>query len=77
MGRKFVEGDEYSFRTIAYAPDVERIAKSVVEARRHADWVVASFHQHGAARSSEETSDHTVTLGRAVLEADRNLALDR
>lgn len=69
MGRKFSEGEEYSFRTVAYAGDVDRIVKSVIEARRHADWVIASFHQHGAARSSEEASDHTVSLGRAVLEA--------
>jgi poly-gamma-glutamate capsule biosynthesis protein CapA/YwtB (metallophosphatase superfamily) len=69
MGRKFIKGAEHSFRTVAYAGDVDRIVKSVIEARRHADWVIASFHQHGAARSSEEAPDHTVTLGRAVLEA--------
>jgi poly-gamma-glutamate synthesis protein (capsule biosynthesis protein) len=69
MGRKFVEGEVCSFRTVAYEGDVDRIVKSVIEARRHADWVIVSFHQHGAARSSEDAPDHTVRLGRAVLEA--------
>lgn len=68
MGRRFVASAEgYSFRTRANPTDVDRIIRSVHEARRQADWVVVSLHQHGAARSSEEAPDHVVALGQLAL----------
>jgi poly-gamma-glutamate capsule biosynthesis protein CapA/YwtB (metallophosphatase superfamily) len=69
MGRRFVSGDAYQFRTVANAGDVDRIARAVTEARRNADWVVVSFHQQGAGRSREEPVDHTLTVGRAATAA--------
>jgi poly-gamma-glutamate capsule biosynthesis protein CapA/YwtB (metallophosphatase superfamily) len=69
MGRKFVAGDDFGFRTVAHPGDVDRIVRAVEEARRNADWVVVSFHQQGAGRSREEPVDHTVSVGRAAAAA--------
>ena len=69
MGRKFVTGDEWTFQTEAYQGDVDRIVAAVREAKRQADWVVVSLHQQGAGRSRAEPPDHTVTLGRAAMQA--------
>src|SRR4051794_3278554 len=69
MGRKFVAGDDYTFRTIAYTEDVARVVHAVEEARRQADWVVVSQHQQGAGRSREEPPDHSVQLARASVAA--------
>jgi poly-gamma-glutamate capsule biosynthesis protein CapA/YwtB (metallophosphatase superfamily) len=69
MGRRFVVGDEHGFRTQAHEGDVDRIVRAVEEARRHADWVVVSFHQQGAGRSREEPVDHALTVGRAATAA--------
>jgi poly-gamma-glutamate synthesis protein (capsule biosynthesis protein) len=69
MGRRFVAGDGYGFRTVANPGDVDRIARAVTEARRNADWVLVSFHQQGAGRSRDEAVDHTLTVGRAATAA--------
>src|SRR5207237_1352051 len=69
MGRKFVAGDDYTFRTIAYTGDIARMVHAVEEARRQADWVVVSQHQQGAGRSREEPPDHSVQLARATISA--------
>jgi poly-gamma-glutamate capsule biosynthesis protein CapA/YwtB (metallophosphatase superfamily) len=68
MGRRFIAAAEgHSFRTRANPADIDRIVRSIQEARRQADWVVVSLHQHGAARSSEEAPDHVVELGQLAL----------
>ena len=69
MGRKFVAGGDYTFRTIAYSGDIARVVHAVEEARRQADWVVVSQHQQGAGRSREEPPDHSVQLARASVAA--------
>jgi hypothetical protein len=69
LGRKFIPGDTFGFETEAFSGDIERIVKAVVEAQRHADWVIVSLHQQGAGRSKEEAPDHSVALANAVLRA--------
>lgn len=69
MGRKFVPGEGFTFRTESYRGDIARIEAAVREAKRQADWVIVSLHQQGAGRSREEPPDHTVELGRAALGA--------
>lgn len=49
MGRKFAESDEFKVSTFAYREDLDRLLKSVHDARRQADVVVVGLHDqsHG------------------------------
>jgi poly-gamma-glutamate synthesis protein (capsule biosynthesis protein) len=49
MSRRFVEGDAFGFSTFPYPDDLERLLKSVRDARRSADVVVVALHDqiHG------------------------------
>ncbi len=69
MDAKFVLGDGFSLSTIANRDDVEANLKWVQDARRMADWVLMSFHNHGASPSSDQPSEHTKVFARACIEA--------
>jgi poly-gamma-glutamate synthesis protein (capsule biosynthesis protein) len=49
MSRRFVEGDAFGFTTFPYPEDLERLVKSVRDARRAADVVMVALHDqiHG------------------------------
>lgn len=49
MGRRFVAGDSFGFSTFPYQEDLDRLLKSVLDARRQADVVVVALHDqiHG------------------------------
>lgn len=46
LGRKFVLGDRFAINTEVNQGDQERLLQQVREARRQADWVVVSLHNH-------------------------------
>ncbi|MBI4191212.1 MAG: CapA family protein [Betaproteobacteria bacterium] len=69
MDTKFVLGDRFSLSTIANRDDVEANLKWVRDARRMADWVLVSFHNHGASPSPDEPSEHAKLFARACIEA--------
>ena len=69
MGNKFVLGDKFSMTTVANQNDIEGNLKWVKDARRMADWVLVSFHNHGATSSSEEPSEHAKLFARACIDA--------
>jgi len=67
MGRKFVLGDTFDFKTEPYAEDLERNYTWTREARRQADWVVVGFHDQGARRPADE--EHTKIFARGSIDA--------
>ena len=67
-GSDYGEGG-FSLSTIANRDDVEANLKWVRDARRMADWVLVSFHNHGASPSPDEPSEHAKLLARACIEA--------
>ncbi len=69
MDTRFVLGDEFSLATLANQEDVDDNLKWIRDARRMADWVIVSFHNHGASKSSDEPSDHTKVFARACIDA--------
>lgn len=73
MGTKFVRSETFSFETVPYQDDLERNYKWIREARRQADWVIVSFHDHGASRSRDEVPDHTRIFARGAIEQGADL----
>ena len=69
MDTEFELGDEFAMRTVPDERDLRDILKWVGDARRMADWVIFSFHDHGASRSRDLPSDHAVTLAHAAIDA--------
>ena len=69
MDTRFVLGDGFALSSVANQDDVDVNLKWIRDARRMADWVMVSFHNHGATRSSDEPSDHTRVFARACIDA--------
>ncbi len=69
MGNRFVLGDRFSMTTVANRNDIEANLKWIRDARRMADWVLVSFHNHGATSSPEEPSEHAKLFARNCIEA--------
>jgi len=69
MGNKFVLGDKFSMMTVAERDDIEANLKWVRDARRMADWVLVSFHNHGASPSPDEPSEHAKLFARGCIDA--------
>jgi poly-gamma-glutamate capsule biosynthesis protein CapA/YwtB (metallophosphatase superfamily) len=68
MDTEFELGDRFAMRTVPDSRDMEDILKWVRDARRMADWVIVSFHDHGATRSRDLPSDHAVALAHACID---------
>jgi poly-gamma-glutamate synthesis protein (capsule biosynthesis protein) len=75
MAARFVRGDGFDRRSRAYAPDVERNVASVREARRMADWVIFSVHNHEGGATVDEPSDHIRALAHAVIDAGADVVI--
>jgi poly-gamma-glutamate synthesis protein (capsule biosynthesis protein) len=69
MGTKFELGDEFGMYTVAHQPDLDRNYKWIREARRQADWVIVSMHNHGARRTADEPADHVAAFARGAIDA--------
>lgn len=68
MDVEFILGESFSMHTVADQRDMDGILKWVSDARRMADWVLVSFHDHGASRSLEQPSDHAIILARECID---------
>ncbi len=68
MGSDIVLGESFSLSTTAEQEDLDDNYRWVRDARRMADWVMFSFHNHGASRSPEIPSDHTRVLAHGVID---------
>ncbi len=73
MDTKFVLGSSFSMSTVANREDVEANLKWIRDARRMADWVMMSFHNHGASPSADEPSEHARVFARACIDAGADI----
>lgn len=69
MGTKFELADQFGFHTVPHQADLERNYKWIREARRQADWVIVSMHNHGAKRTADEPADHTAAFAHGAIDA--------
>jgi poly-gamma-glutamate capsule biosynthesis protein CapA/YwtB (metallophosphatase superfamily) len=75
LAGRFVRGSAFNRHSRAFAADVERNVRSVREARRMADWVVFSVHNHEGGQSVDEPSDHIRDLAHAVIDAGADVVV--
>ncbi len=54
LAGRFVRGSHFERHSRAFRPDVERNLQSVREARRMADWVVFSVHNHEGGQKDDD-----------------------
>lgn len=73
MGRRFVRSSGFSFRTVAFEEDLQRLRRWTAEARSNADLVVVGIHQQGASRSEAEPPDHIRSAAEATLNAGADI----
>jgi poly-gamma-glutamate synthesis protein (capsule biosynthesis protein) len=73
MGSDIVLGESFALSTVAEQDDLDDNFRWVRDARRMADWVMFSFHNHGATRSPELPSDHTRVLAHGVIDNGADL----
>ena len=65
----FVLGATFERHTRLHQEDLDWNLKSVSEARRSADWVIYSIHNHEGGTTDEEPSDHVKALAHSVIDA--------
>jgi len=68
MGSEIVLGEGFNLSTVAEQQDLETNYRWVRDARRNADWVLYSFHNHGSTKAPELPSDHTKVLAHGVID---------
>jgi poly-gamma-glutamate capsule biosynthesis protein CapA/YwtB (metallophosphatase superfamily) len=73
MGNRFILGDKFSIATLAKRKDLESNFKWVRDARRMADWVLVSFHNHGATSSPDFPSEHCKVFARGCIDAGADI----
>jgi poly-gamma-glutamate synthesis protein (capsule biosynthesis protein) len=72
---RFLRGTGFARTSRAFMPDVERNLASVREARRMADWVIFSVHNHEGGATLDEPSDHIRALAHAVIDAGADVVV--
>jgi poly-gamma-glutamate capsule biosynthesis protein CapA/YwtB (metallophosphatase superfamily) len=73
LGRRFVAGDGYSVSTTPNAFDLELNLRWVKDARRMADWVIVSVHNHERGNTSDEPADFVRTFAKACIDAGADI----
>ena len=73
MGTRFKVGKSFSLTTVAEPEDVERNLKWIREAHGMADWVLFSFHNHGATRTPDDPPSHSVELAHKSIDAGADI----
>lgn len=73
MGVNVYRGDRCYVSTRAEPLDIERNLKWIREARRMADWVLVSFHNHGASADAGLPPAHSVAFARAAIDSGADL----
>ncbi|MCL0044087.1 CapA family protein [Dehalococcoidia bacterium] len=66
---RFIEGETFERHTVINQADLERNLQRVADARRMADWVLFTVHNHEGGKAPGEPSDHIKTLAHAVIDA--------
>jgi poly-gamma-glutamate capsule biosynthesis protein CapA/YwtB (metallophosphatase superfamily) len=73
LGKKFVAGDGYSVATCANQHELELNLRWVRDARRMADWVIVSVHNHERGATADEPADFVKTFARACIDAGADI----
>lgn len=66
---KFNLGESFERHTTINQYDMERNLQRISDARRMADWVIFTIHNHEHGKTPEEPSDHIKLLAHAVIDA--------
>jgi hypothetical protein len=66
---RFILGTTFERHSVLHQADLERNVKSVRDARRMADWVIYSVHNHEGGNNNDVPADHIVALAHAVIDA--------
>ena len=69
MDARYVLGERFSMTTLPNQEDIDDNLKWIRDARRMADWVMVSFHVHGAGPSRDEPPEHSKIFARACIDA--------
>ena len=72
---RFVRGETFQSRGRLHQTDLHRNLASIAEARRMADWVVFSIHNHEGGASIDEPSDHVKELAHAAIDAGADVVV--
>ena len=69
FGQQFVAGDDYAKSSHATECDTELNLRWIRDARRMADWVVVSMHNHERGATLDEPAEFAKTFARACIDA--------
>jgi poly-gamma-glutamate synthesis protein (capsule biosynthesis protein) len=72
---RFVLGEGFQSRGRLHRADLQRNLASIAEARRMADWVLFSIHNHEGAATIDEPSSHVRELAHAVIDAGADIVV--
>ena len=62
-------GEQFETRLFPYKADIDGNIDRIREARRQADWVIVTMHDHDDGRAPDDPSDIAVVFGRAAIDA--------
>ena len=62
-------GEQFETQLIPYKTDLDGNIERIREARRQADWVIVTMHDHDDGKTPDDPSDIAVVLGRAAIDA--------
>ena len=65
---RYVRSDGFQRRSVMHATDVERNLRSIRDAKRMADWVIYSLHNHEDGGTQEVPSEHVIAFAHAAIE---------
>jgi len=68
-GYRFALGDDFVRELVPYAPDMEENLQRIRDARRSADWVIVTMHNHEHGVTLDDPSDVAVTFAHAAIDA--------
>jgi poly-gamma-glutamate capsule biosynthesis protein CapA/YwtB (metallophosphatase superfamily) len=69
FGQRFVAGETYAKASFPNEFDLQLNLKWIADARRMADWVVVSMHNHERGATLDEPAEFAKTFARACIEA--------
>jgi len=72
---RFVLGEGFQSRGRLHRADLQRNLASIAEARRMADWVLFSIHNHEGGATVDEPSSHVRELAHAVIDAGADIVV--
>ena len=72
---RFVVGADFGRRGRLHVADVQRNLASLGEARRMADWVIFSIHNHEAGATIDQPADHICQLAHAAIDAGADVVV--